>query len=333
MRALQVKKYGEKNLPVIAEIATPTCGPDELLIKVHAAGLNPLDIKTRDGEFKVFLPYKVPFTLGNDFAGTVTAIGENVSNFAIDDQVFGMANSKQIGTFAEYVVVNKDVVAKKPSNISFTEASVLPLVSLTAWQIFQDAALQPDQKVLIHGGSGGLGATAIQVAKALNLTVATTCSARNVDFVKSLGADEVVDYNSANFEDILNGFDLVIDTVGGKNLSKSMKVLKTGGLLVSLVGPPDVAFARKAGAPLPIQWVMKVLSFGVLRTAKKLGVLYAFHFVRSSGAQLTEIAALIHSGKIKPYIAQTVSFDKSPELFNRQSALSKVAGKTSIAIS
>lgn len=332
MRALQVTKYGAKNLPVISDVATPACSPDEILIKVHAAGLNPLDFKTRDGEFKVILPYKAPFTLGNDFAGTVESIGKNVSNFAVGDAVFGMANSKQIGTFAEYVVVNKDVAAKKPSNISFTEASILPLVSLTAWQILKDAALKPGQKVLIHGGSGGFGSTAIQVAKALNLTVATTCSARNFDFVKSLGADEVVDYNSANFEDVLSGYDLVIDTVGGKNLAKSLKVLRSDGLLVSLVGPPDVVFAKKAGAPLPVQLVMKALSFSVVRTAKKLGVRYAFHFVRSSGAQLAEIAALIENGKIKPFVAQTVPFENSIELFNSESPLTKVTGKTAIEI-
>lgn len=334
MRALLVEKYGKKNSPVISEVPTPLYGPQDVLVRVSAAGFNPLDAKTRDGDFKQILPYKLPYIPGNDYAGVIEAVGDEVKDFAIGDEVFGMANAKRIGTFAELIAVHQSEVAHTPNGSSLADLSVLPLVALTAWQILTEVAkTKPGQKVLIHGGSGGLGITAIQIAKSLGLHVATTCGTRNLKFVETLGADQIIDYTKEDFEKVLSGFDLVIDSVGGKNLEKSMSVLKAGGLLVSLSGPADVTFAKKVGAPKPIQFVIKALSWSTLRKAKKFGINYKFHFVTSNGAQLAEIAKLVETGKLKPIVAQTLSLEDAVELFNSESTFAKVAGKTAIQIS
>ena len=212
------------------EAAEPTVGDRDVLVDIHAAGVNLLDAKVRDGEFKLFLPYKAPFVLGHDLAGVVTRVGSAVTRFTVGDEVYGRPRDGRIGTFAERIAVHEDDLAIKPASLSMAEAASVPLVALTAWQaLVERANLQPGQKVLIHAGSGGVGTYAIQLAKHLGATVATTTGTSNVEWVRDLGADVVIDYRTQDFETVVHDYDVVLDSQGGDTLAKSLRVLKPGG--------------------------------------------------------------------------------------------------------
>src|SRR5438876_10907594 len=274
MKAFVVEKYGKDGLRA-AQVPEPTVGPRDVLVRVSAASINPLDKMIRNGEFKQLLKYRTPFVLGHDVAGVVTRVGSAVRDFRVGDEVYARPRDLRIGTFAEYIAIDQEDVAPKPVSLTLHEAAAVPLVSLAAWQALVDRAhTQPGQKVLVHAGSGGLGSTVIQLAKHLSATVATTASGENAELVRGLGADVVVDYTKEDFAEVLSGYDVVLDSLGGENLEKSLTVLRPGGQAIGVAGPPDPGFARQLGAPRFIGVAMGLLSRKVRRRARGVGVGY-----------------------------------------------------------
>lgn len=313
MKAFVLSQYREPLQQ--QDVPEPVLGDNDVLVEVHAAGLNQLDEKIRQGEFKQILPYKLPQVLGHDVAGVVLKIGAKVQSFEPGDEVFARPGNDRIGTFGERVAVAEEDLAIKPATIGMEEAGSLPLVALTAWQaLVQRGNVGPGQKVLIHAGAGGVGSIAIQLAKYLGATVATSVSAGNKDFVRDLGADVVIDYRTEDFTEILNDYDLVLDSLGGENLERSLKVLKKGGKAIGIAGPPDAGFARQLGGNPVLLGLMTLLSSGIRRKARRLGVTYEFLFMRANGGQLREIAALIDAGDIKPVVGRVVPFDQTADV-------------------
>jgi NADPH:quinone reductase-like Zn-dependent oxidoreductase len=313
MKAFVVERYGKDGLRV-ADVPEPEVGDGDVLVKVRATGINPLDKMVRNGEFKRLLKYRTPFVLGHDVAGVVTRVGSAVRDFQVGDEVYARPRDLRIGTFAEYIAIDQDDVAPKPASLTLHEAAAVPLVSLAAWQALVDRAhVKPGQKVLVHAGSGGLGSTVIQLAKHLGATVATTASAENEELVRSLGADVVVDYTKEDFAEVLSGYDVVLDSLGGENLEKSLTVLKPGGQAIGVTGPPDPGFAKQLGAPKFIGVVMGLLSRKVRKQARKLGVSYSFLFMQANGGQLRELASLYDAGHLRPLIDKTFPFDQTLE--------------------
>ena len=312
MKAFQIKKYSKKEKLQLTEIAEPTVKENEVLVEIHAAGVNLLDTKIKTGEFKIFLPYKRPLTNGHDMAGVVVKVGSGVSTFKVGDEVYSRVGDYSIGTFAEYISVKEKDLALKPKNLTMVEAASIPLVGLTVWQaLVESANLKKGQKVFIQAGSGGVGTFAIQFAKNLGATVATTTSTANIEMVKSLGADVVIDYKKEDFEKVLKDYDVVLNSQDAKTLEKSLRILKPGGKLISISGPPDTDFAAQMDLPWYLKLVMKLLSFGVKKRAKRLNVNYSFLFMKAEGNQLNEITALIESGKIRPVIDKVFPFEQT----------------------
>jgi len=300
------------------EVPDPAPGPGEVVVAIAAASVNPLDAKLRDGEFKAILPYEMPLILGNDLAGTVVAVGSDVRRFKMGDEVYARPDKDRIGAFAERIAIAESDLALKPVSLGMTEAAALPLVALTAWQaLVERARVKPGQRVLIHAGSGGVGTVAIQLAKHLGATVATTAGPDNVDLVRSLGADVVIDYRKDDFAKRLSGYDVVLNSLGPDVLEKSLSVFKPGGKLISISGPPDPAFAREIGANWIVRQLLRLLSFKIRRKAKKQGVDYSFLFMRADGAQLAEIAKLVDAGAIRPVIDRVFDFDETPAALDR----------------
>jgi len=312
MRAFVVTKYREPLRE--ASVPEPIVGDRDVLVQVQAAGLNQLDEKIRRGEFKQILPYKLQLILGNDVAGTVIRVGAKVRRFKPGDEVYGRPAKDRIGTFAERIAVAEEDLALKPASASMAEAGSLPLVALTAWQaLVEQGNVRPGQKVLIHAGAGGVGSIAIQLAKHLGAAVATTASGSNASFVRELGADVVIDYRNQDFEQHLSGYDLVLDSLGGANLEKSLRVLKPGGKVIGISGPPDPEFARKEGLSPVLRLAVTLLSSRIRRQARKLGVSYEFLFMRASGDQLRQIAALVDDGVLRPVVGKVFDFAQTPE--------------------
>ena len=305
MKAYQVNRYGKNEKLHLSEVAKPVINDNEVLVEIHAASVNQIDAKIRNGEFKMVMPYKLPFITGHDVAGVVTQVGAKVSKFKIGDEVFASCK----GTFAEFIAINENDLALKPNNLSMEEAASIPLVGLTAWQgLVEKGNLKKGQKVFIQAGSGGVGTIAIQLTKHLGAYVATTTSSANKDLVKNLGADLIIDYKIQDFETILNDYDLVLTSQDTKTLEKAMKVLKPGGKAISISGPPDVDYANEARLNWLLKNVMRLLSFKVKRLAKKLHVHYSFLFMKPNGKQLTEITALIEAGIIRPVVDKVFPF-------------------------
>ncbi len=314
MKAFVVDKYKKHGPLRLADVAEPIAGDEDVLVQIHATAVNLLDSKVRDGEFKLMLPYKPPFVLGHDVAGTVVKVGRKVRKFKVGDEVYARPRDHRLGTFAEFIAINEADVALKPKNLSMEEAASIPLVGLTAWQALVEVGkVKPGQKVFIQAGSGGVGTFAIQLAKHLGATVATTTSASNIALVKQLGADVVIDYKTQDFEKVLSGYDLVINSQDAKTLEKSLTVLKPGGQLISISGPPDPAFAKAFGLNVLLKLVFTVLSRSVRKKAKRLGVSYSFLFMRAEGRQLSEITSLIEAGLIRPVVDKVFPFEKTGE--------------------
>ncbi len=314
MKAFTVERYGKGNAMRLIDVPTPELRDDEVLVEVHAAGVNLLDAKIRNGEFKLILPYRTPFVLGHDVAGVVVKVGRNVQQFKTGDEVYSRPDDFRIGTFAEFIPIKEASLAHKPKNISMEEAASIPLVALTAWQaLVEKAKINKGQKVFIQAGSGGVGTFAIQLAKHLGATVATTTSTANVAWVKALGADVVVDYKKDDFEKILSDYDVVLNSQDGETLNKSLSVLKSGGKLISISGPPDPAFAEAIKAPWLVKQVMRALSFGARKKAKRLNVDYSFLFMKASGSQLRQITPLIESGAIRPVVDKVFPLESTNE--------------------
>jgi len=314
MKAFVVDRYSKTTPLREGELPDPEPRADEVLVQVHATSVNPLDFKIRNGDFKLLMPARPPFALGHDVAGVVLRVGERVTQFKAGDEVYASPDDFQVGTFAEYVVVKESALALKPRNLSMEQAASLPLVALTAWQMLVERAnIQAGQKVFVQAGSGGVGSIAIQLAKHLGATVATTTSTANVHWVKSLGADVVVDYKQADFEDVLSNHDLVLNSQDGATLAKSFSILKPGGQVISISGPPDVAFAEAQQLPWPVKQLMRVLSFHARSMAKRRNASYAFLFMKASGEQLRQIAALVESGAIRPVVDKVYPFASTNE--------------------
>jgi NADPH:quinone reductase-like Zn-dependent oxidoreductase len=314
MRSFIVDRYGKKRALRLADRPTPALRDDEVLVEVHAAGVNLLDAKIRDGAFKLILPYRLPLVLGHDVAGVVVKAGTQVRRFKPGDEVYARADDFRIGTFAEFVPVKEASLALKPKGLSMEEAASIPLVGLTAWQaLVERAHLEKGQKVFIQAGSGGVGTFAIQLARHLGTTVATTTSATNISLVKSLGADIVIDYRTQDFEDILRDYDVVLNSQDRRTLEKSLRVLKRGGKLVSISGPPDPAFGKEIAAAGLARLIMRLLSSGVRRKAQGLGIDYSFLFMKASGSQLREITRLIEAGAVRPVLDRVFPFESTNE--------------------
>jgi NADPH:quinone reductase-like Zn-dependent oxidoreductase len=312
VKAFVVDKYKKKGALRLANLPEPELQDNDLLVRIQATAVNLLDSKVRDGEFKLILPYRPPFILGHDVAGTVVKIGPGVRRFKVGDEVYARPRDHRIGTFAEFIAIDQSDVALKPNNLSMTEAASIPLVGLTAWQALVEVGkVKPGQKVFIQAGSGGVGTFAIQLAKHLGATVATTTSAGNAELARSLGADVVIDYKTQDFEKVLSGYDLVLNSQDPKTLEKSLGVLKPGGQLISISGPPDPAFAGELGLNLFLKLVLRLLSRGVRKKAKRLGIRYSFLFMRAEGQQLGQITALIESGAIRPVVDKVFPFEKT----------------------
>lgn len=289
-------------------------GEDEVMVEVHAAGVNLLDSKIRDGEFKLILPYRLPLVLGHDVAGVVVKVGSRVRQFKPGDEVYSRPDDFRIGAFAEYIAVKEASLAIKPKALSMEEAASIPLVGLTAWQaLIEKANLKKGQKVFIQAGSGGVGTFAIQLAKHVGATVATTTSSANTDLVRGLGADVVIDYKKDDFENVLQGYDVVLHSQDATALEKSLRVLKPGGALISISGPPDPAFASGIGAPWFVRLAVRLLSYGVRKRAIRRDLKYSFLFMKASGRQLSEITSLIEAGAIRPVMDRVFSFDETNE--------------------
>jgi NADPH:quinone reductase-like Zn-dependent oxidoreductase len=312
MKAFVVDKYKKKGALRLANVPEPELQDSDVLVRIHATAVNLLDSKVRDGEFKLFLPYRPPFVLGHDVAGTVVTTGPKVRRFKVGDEVYARPRDHRVGTFAEFIGVNEADVALKPKNLNMAEAASIPLVGLTAWQALVEVGkVKPGQKVFIQTGSGGVGTFAIQLAKHLGATVATTTSAKNAELVRSLGADVVIDYKTQDFEKVLSGYDLVLNSQDSKALEKSLGVLKPGGQLISISGPPDPTFAKELGLNVVLKLVMRLLSRGVRKKAKGFGIRYSFLFMRAQGQQLSEITSLIESGVIRPVVDKVFPFEKT----------------------
>jgi NADPH:quinone reductase-like Zn-dependent oxidoreductase len=274
-KAVRIHAFGGLDQLVYEDAPVPKINADDVLVKVHAASVNPVDWKIREGYLKDFIPHQLPLTLGWDFAGEVVAVGEQVKNWKIGDAVYARPDLGRDGSFAEYIAVRGSEIAAKPASLNWQQAAAVPLTALTAWQaLYEIANLKAGERVLIQAGAGGVGSFAIQLAKLRGAHVYTTSSSRNIELLKSLGADEVIDYTSRDFSQ-LRDLDVVFDTLGGEALDKSWQTLKRGGRLVSIVSNPDA------------------------QTAEQHGVTPLFCFVQPSESQLKELAALIDGDKLQ----------------------------------
>src|SRR5699024_7875411 len=303
LKAVIIENYGGIDELKYTEIDEPNLKDDDVLIEIAATSVNPVDWKLREGHLKGMLQYDFPFILGLDAAGTIKEVGKNVTKFRVGDNVFTRPDITRNGTYAEYVAVDENLVAKKPENLSFEEAASIPLVGLTSWQCLVDFAdIKQGDKVLIHAGSGGVGSFAIQLAKSFGAWVATTCSTRNVEFVKSLGADKVIDYRNEDFTQVLVDMDIVFDTLGGNIQTQSYDVLKEGGNLVSIAGQPDQELAQARNV--------------------KAG----FVLLEPDGEQLTKIGEMIEQGKIRANVGTVMELKEIQEA-HRLSETHHVKGK------
>lgn len=310
MKAYIIKKYTKGALQ-FADFPIPKVGNNEVLVEVHAAGVNVLDKKIKEGEFKLILPYKMPLILGHDVAGIITAIGKDVKKFKVGDEIYSRPADFSIGTFAEYIAINENDVALKPKNLSMVEAASIPLVALTAWQALVEIAnLKKGQKVFIQAGSGGVGTIAIQLAKHLGATVATTASEKSFDLLKNLGADVLIDYKTQDFETILKDYDIVLNSQDNKTLEKSINIVKSGGKVISISGPPTPEFAKMMNFPWYMRIVLSLISFSIRKKAKKNKVDFYFLFMKANGNQLEKISKLIDADIIKPVIDKVFTFDQ-----------------------
>lgn len=314
MRAFVINRYGGPEVLKAGELPEPAVGTHDVLIEVHAASVNPIDWKLRDGKARPILPLRFPIVLGCDLSGVVRRVGGAVTRFKEGDEVFVRLDQKRIGAFAEFAVASEDGVALKPKSIGHVEAASIPLVGLTAYQaLVDDMQLQPGQSVLIHGGSGGVGAVAVQLAHWIGAKVIATAGKKNLDRVKALGADQVIDYANERFEDAVTDVDFVLDTQGGETLMRSFKAVKPGGLVVSISGMPDAEFARAWGMKRSWQALFGMLAFKIHRAAKKRGARYRYLFMQPNGEQLAKLGALIDEKRLAPHVDRVFPFEQTPE--------------------
>ena len=332
MKAAQVEKYNKNNIKLLmSDLERPSIGHKDVLVKVHAAGVNPLDNMISRGEVKMIVPYKLPLTAGNEFVGIVEELGEEVSGFDIGDRVFARFPLEKIGAFAEYLAVDEDAIAKVPEYLTDLEAAAVPLTALTIVQALELMNAEAGKTIFISGGTGSVGAMAIPIANAKGLTVITNGSAENKERVLKLGASKFIDYKSEDYTKVLSDIDYVLDTLGGNETEKQMSILKKGGKLVSLRAMPNGSFAKRMKLPKWKQIVLGIAGRKFDRMAQKYGVSYDFIFVESNGQQLKEVAAIFDELKIKPSIDPVYAFgDVNAALDKVDNGRSK--GKTVISM-
>lgn len=283
MKAIIIEQYGDANqLKEKDDIPVPEIKDNQVLVEMHATSINPIDWKLREGYLQEGVPFEFPIILGWDAAGVIKQVGKNVTSFQVGDEIFARPALTPNGTYAAYTAVDEKLLAMKPKNISFEEAAAVPLAGLTAWQCLVNfSEIKKGDRVLIHAGSGGVGSMAIQIAKSFGAYVASTASGENETFLKELGVDQFINYKEEDFEDVLQDYDIVVDTLGGEILNKSFHVLKEGGRLVSIAGQPDE------------------------KLAKQKGVKAGFLWLEPDGGELSELGKLMEDGKLKSYIGHT----------------------------
>lgn len=331
MNVCMISRYG-KGPVEFRKVPIPTVGDNDVLVSIHAASVNPIDFKIKDGRFRMFLKFKLPVIMGNDFSGTVVEVGRNVVKFKVGDNVYGRPDKDRIGTFAEYIAIDVSEIASMPSNLSFEQAASIPLVGLTDYQALHDVLrLKPKEKILIHAGAGGIGTFAIQLAKQMGAYVATTASQKGFELVKRLGADEIVDYRNEKFEDRLHDYDAVFDTLGGKILLRSFKVLRKGGRIVSIAGLPNRRFGIEHGYGFIKRNLLGILAARISFHEARHKAKYSFLLMKPSGKQLGVIADLIERGSIVPVIDRVYPFGRVQEALDYQES-GRVKGKIVLKI-
>lgn len=322
MKAAQINKYGHSDVIEIVDIEKPKAGPGQVLVKIYASSINPFDFKLREGYMKEMMPLNFPFTLGGDVAGVVTEIGQGVDKFQVGNKVYGSANALAggSGAFAEFASVPSEMVAKMPKNLDFNQAAAVVLVGVSAVQAFLEhiklqpfrseypsGSERPGQKILIHGGAGGIGTIAIQIAKSKGAYVATTTTGDGFDYAKKLGADQVIDYKNQKFEEILSDYDAVFDTVGGETFEKSFRVLKKGGIIVSMVSNDEKKLADQYG--------VKAIS----------------QFTKINTDNLNALTKFIEDKVVKVYVDKIYPLDRIKEAFEEKEK-GDVRGKIAVKI-
>lgn len=311
MKAIQIFKYNKQDISAtLVELAKPTIQPDEVLVHIKAAGVNPLDNKITRGGVKMLVPHKLPLTMGHEFAGIVEEIGSQVQGLSVGDKVYGLMPTIKAGAFAEWAAVPASILAPMPEGLSYTEATSIPLTALTAYQALDLMQVQAGKTIFISGGSGGFGAMAIPLAKARGLIVYTSGNAASRERVLALGADRYFDYRTEDYLQELKQVDYVIDSVGGAELSKQMKLLSSGGHIVSLNGMPNGRFARSFALPKWKQWLLSLVGLSWDRQAKRVGATYDFLFVQANGSQLKKITELIEKLGIRPTINKVFTLEE-----------------------
>jgi alcohol dehydrogenase len=311
MQAMIIERYGKVPLK-LADMPVPTLGENDVLAEIFSASINPVDFKIRDGKVRMLVKYDMPLILGNDFSGVVKQVGSRVKKFKVGDEIYGRAVKDRIGTFAEYIAIDEDAISLKLKNLSFEEAASIPLVGLTSYQALHGILkLSAGQKVLIHGGSGGVGTFAIQLAKSMGAYVATTASEAGFQLVKELGADFIINYRNEEFDKILQNYDAVFDTIGGTTLEKSFRVVKPGGQIVSIAGLPNASFGREYGTGFFKTSLFRIATLNITKLEKQYNVKYTYLFMKPSGEQLRIITELIESEKIKPVIDRIFPFENA----------------------
>lgn len=317
MKAITIEKYGKSVPLVMTEQPMPNIGEHDVLVEIHAASLNPIDYKIKEGKMNLLLKYRFPLILGNDFSGVVVKVGSRVNAFKPGDEVYGRPRKHRIGTLAEFIAVHEEDIWLKPQNLTFEEAASIPLIGLTTYQAFVDLlSLQNGQKILIHAGSGGVGTFAIQLAKQMGAFVATTASEKGYELVKSLGADQIINYRKENFEELLTGYDAVFDTLGGDALEKSFRILMPGGQIVSISGIPNARFGKEAKLGWLKTTALSIVSRKITALEKKSQTRYHFLFMKPSGEQLKVIKELIEGGRIKPIIDKVYRLEDTGQAFD-----------------
>ena len=332
MKAIQIFEYNKQDISAtLVEIAKPAIQANEVLVRIKAAGVNPLDNKITRGGVKMLVPHQLPLTMGHEFAGIVEEVGSQVQGLSVGDKVYGLMPTIKAGAFAEWAAVPASILAPMPEGLSYTEATSIPLTALTAYQALELMQVQAGKTIFISGGSGGFGAMAIPLAKARGLVVYTSGNAASRERVLALGADRYFDYRTEDYLQELKQVDYVIDSVGGAELSKQMKLLSSGGRIVSLNGMPNGRFARSFGLPKWKQWLLALVGLSLDRQARRVGATYDFLFVQANGSQLKKITELIEKLGIRPTISKIFSLEEANEALQSIDKSSSL-GKTVLSL-
>lgn len=331
MKAAYITGYGGNEVVAYGDLATPTIKPGDVLVDVHAAGVNPVEVAMRNGEFKSALKFRFPQVMGYDISGVVSAVAPGVAGWKVGDAVFARLPNRALGAYAEQVGVPKALLARKPANLTHIEAASLPTVALTAWQgLHERAALKNGETLLVHAGAGGVGTVAVQLARSLGARVIATASRSNHDFLRELGAAEIVDYTSHRFE-TLAPFDVVLDGVGNDMIERSIRSLRPSGRYVGLVRVADPQAYREIGVPGPIAWLAARPSAGARKLAKSRGVAFHGILTRPDGALLQHISRLAEERVIRPVVSATFGLAGLAEAYDKLAA-GHVRGKLVIDI-